>query len=137
MVKLGDIAQIAQDLENGVLDFTVNGECSNCGSCCSNYLPMMGHEIKAIRSYIAKNDIREQRHLIPTANPYKDFICPFRDNSKRRCTIYPARPAICRDFRCDKVSKGANADTRMYREEVTLVDVRDTFFRNQGRGSNR
>ena len=32
------------------------------------------------------------------ADPHFGKICRFFDTEKRRCTIYTARPAICRDY---------------------------------------
>lgn len=54
--------------------------------------------------------------------------CPFRDEIGRRCTIYPVRPAICQDFRCDKPRKKIQANKAMYDGKYAPVDMRATFF---------
>ena len=45
-------------------------ECSKCGKCCSNYLPLQKEEIKTMK----KLAIKENKHLLN-----KDWynICPF------------------------------------------------------------
>lgn len=125
---IGTIGKAIREMENGVLDFTVNGECSNCGQCCSNFLPISGKEIKEIRRYILKKRISEQKHIVPTATPVDDWTCPFRDNSGRKCVIYAVRPAICRDFSCDKPGKKIKADKTLYHGKYAVVDMRKEFF---------
>lgn len=41
-MKIGEIMEIMDEMESGVYDFTVDGECSGCGACCSNFLPISG-----------------------------------------------------------------------------------------------
>ena len=35
-------------------DYTINGECSGCGKCCTNILPLSQKEIQKIKSYIGQ-----------------------------------------------------------------------------------
>ena len=114
--------------KNNVTDFTKNGECSNCGHCCGNFLPISGKEIKNIKRYVAKRRIKEQRRIYPMATPVLDMLCPFRDEVNRRCTIYAVRPAICQDFRCDKALKNIKADKSLYHGKYRVVDMREEFF---------
>lgn len=81
-----------------VTDYTVNGKCSGCGQCCSNLLPMTNKEIKRIKEYIKKHNIKEQRHNMLMG---VDMTCPFRDDFNKKCLIYDIRPAICRSFVCN------------------------------------
>ena len=37
---------------DGIIDLTCNGECTQCGQCCSNLLPMTDEEIATIHKYI-------------------------------------------------------------------------------------
>lgn len=122
------IAQTIEEMKKGVYDFTVDRKCSNCGSCCSNFLPMSREEAKRIKRYISQNGIKEVIRRPPTVNPVFDFKCPFRDDDKKICTIYEVRPAICRDFQCDKPRKQIKADRDMYHGQYTVVDMRWTFF---------
>lgn len=82
-----------------VQDFTCNGECSNCGQCCSNLLPMSRKEIKRIKAYIKKHHIKEQRH---NGIMGVDMTCPFRDEANKKCLIYEVRPCICQLFICNQ-----------------------------------
>lgn len=127
MSRLGSMKQMCEDC-GSITDFTQNGECSGCGNCCGNILPISDVEIKRIRVYVKNHDIKEQVCRFPTSEPIIDMQCPFRDESARRCTIYPARPAICRDFRCDKPKKKILADKAMYHGKYSPVDMRSVFF---------
>ena len=62
---IGTIEQMIKDMEHGVYDFTKDGKCSSCGSCCSNYLPLSSKELKEIKRYVKKAYIqpKEQIHL--------------------------------------------------------------------------
>lgn len=127
--------QLKAEMEAGVYDFTVDGKCSNCGSCCGNYLPLSAKEIKLIKRYVRKKGIKEQRHIFPLAEPPAlDFSCPFRSDSEKKCVIYDVRPAICRDFQCDKPRKRIKADKAMYHGKYSVCDMRKEFF--GGRGSD-
>lgn len=120
--------------QEGVTDFTVNGKCSQCGSCCSNLLPMTGKEVKKIHWYIKKHHISESKHQIP-CNDKKllDLTCPFLDESRpnEKCTIYPVRPQICKCFSCNKEERDKNDMGWAYRIRSTAiaVDMRKEFFK--------
>lgn len=125
---LGTLEQMLSDMKSGVYDFTKDGECSNCGQCCSNFLPISKKEADAIARYMKKNGIKKHINRPPTVQPTMDWTCPFRNEKERKCDIYPVRPAICRDFRCDKPAKGIMADRAMYEGKHGIVDMRETFF---------
>lgn len=131
-LRIGTYEDMIADMKDGVFDFTKDGECSCCGACCTNFLPMSEKEVKRVRAYVKKNRIKEQKHFVPTAMPTLDFTCPFRNNVDKRCEIYEVRPAICRDFRCDKPKKNIWADRSLYEGKYGIVFVRETFF-----GKNR
>lgn len=129
LLKFADFLQkTASEMESGIYDFTENGKCSGCGSCCSNYIPISSKEIKAIKRYVKKHCIKEQIHRYPTAEPVMDFTCPFRSDSEKKCLIYEVRPAICRDFQCDKPRKQIKANKDMYHGRYTVCDMREEFF---------
>lgn len=115
-------------MESDVHDFTRNGECSNCGACCSNMLPMTETEIRNIRRYVKRNGIRERKRLLPVNGPMLDMTCPFRDNDKQTCAIYTARPAVCQRFRCDKSRAQVAEDIGPDAQKMRLVNVRAEFF---------
>lgn len=125
---IGTIDQVMENMKNGVYDCTQGGECSNCGGCCSNLLPVSTKEVKRIREHIRRKHVAESVHRPPTAEPVMDWTCPFRDNEKKICTIYEVRPAICMDFRCDKPRQQIEADKRMYHGKYSVINMRETFF---------
>ena len=97
---IGTLEQMIENMEHGVYDFTVNGECSQCGACCSNMLWLSAGEITRIKRYIKKHHIKEQKHTAPAvlAEPPKfDLTCPFLNENRKdkKCTIYPVKPLIC------------------------------------------
>ena len=137
-MKLGTLDEIKRDMESGIWDFTKDGECSNCGQCCSDFLPVSEKEIQTIRRYIKRNNIKEQIHFLPTARPIFDMTCPFRNDRERRCDIYEVRPAICRDFQCDKPRKQIEADKAMYHGKYGIVSMRAVFFpKKTTKGENK
>lgn len=122
------VEKMQKDMKNGVYDFTDNGRCVGCGACCSNLLPMRQKEIKIIQRYIKEHGIKEQKAPAVFAKQLFDMTCPFmrKDVSKDRCTIYPVRPEICRDFKCDKARH--NDWFHGSRDGFMLIDVREKFF---------
>lgn len=128
MIGVGTIEDYARDVEHGVYDHTNNGECSCCGDCCSNLLPLSKSEIERIRKHIKKHRIKAQVHLIPTMAVH-DLTCPFLDLSKatEKCTIYGVRPAICRVFKCNESM--SMDDIELFNEEPRIpVNVRKVFL---------
>ena len=129
---IGTIEQMLQDMKNGVYDFTEDGECSQCGACCSDLLPISESEYSRIKRYIKKRNIKEQEHTVPAVlreQPKLDLTCPFLNENKKteKCSICPVRPAICRFFVCDD-PQGAKNHPELYEEERVTVSMRETFF---------
>lgn len=114
---------------HGNYDNTVNGKCCGCGDCCSNRLPLSQKEINQIKAYIKKHAITEQKHGCNVlVSKTIDMTCPFMDTTKElKCTIYPVRPQVCREYICNK-------GKRFVPSKVVLdgkhhnVFVRETFF---------
>lgn len=133
-MKIASVEEMISDMEHGVYDFTKEVKCSDCGNCCSNFLPVTKGEVNRISRYIKANGITEQNHLTApmAAESYDgvyDAVCPFRDNVNKRCVIYEVRPAICRKFRCDKPRKhDYGGNTKVYHSGVQIVFMRETFF---------
>jgi len=86
-----------------ITDYTIKGKCSNCGACCGDLVMISKKEIETIKNYIEKNQIKEQ--------PYRFYngkiilTCPFRDEENKKCTIYPVRPSMCKEFKCNQGSE--------------------------------
>lgn len=133
-MNVGFLDEVIENMKSGVWDFTDGGACSNCGQCCSDLLPVSGAEIKKIQEYIQKHHIKESVHFLPTAQPVLiDLTCPFRDNIGKKCTIYEVRPAICRDFKCDKPKQQIEADKSLYHGKYAVISMRETFFKKKGK----
>ena len=76
--------------------------CTQCGECCSRFLPLSRRDIKQIRRYIKTHNVAyepKQRSVLETRERNS---CPFCLDNKtiERCSIYPARPEICQRFDC-------------------------------------
>lgn len=128
-MKAGTLEQTIADMKRGIYDYTQDGQCSSCGNCCSDLLPISVKEFARIRDYVQRKHIKECINRPPTAEPIgNDFTCPFRDNMRRICTIYEVRPAICRDFQCDKPRQQIEANKKMYHGRYAVVHMRETFF---------
>ena len=62
-MKSSSLEQMMADMNNGTYDLTCNGECTQCGNCCSNILPMTEDEITTIHKCI-KNIILRNTDII-------------------------------------------------------------------------
>ena len=113
--------------EEFVTDYTCEGKCSNCGKCCSNMLPLTRKEIKAIKAYVKKHHIKEQRH---NAAVGVDMTCPFRDEGKRICLIYEVRPSICESFICNRDPEFLQKSKLRHHNRGLVVPMRSEFFGN-------
>lgn len=116
----------AEEMNSGVYDFTDDGKCTQCGACCSRYLPMTQKEADVIHRFVKKHDIKEFKHLFPVSNDTFDMTCPFMDDSKQKekCRIYSVRPEICKQFICSKEKKPFNGHWQQY----SVVDMRKEFY---------
>lgn len=110
-----------------VTDFTIEGKCSNCGKCCSNALPLSAGEIKIIKNYIKKHNIKEQRHNYMVG---ADMTCPFRDEVNKKCLIYRVRPQICKQFMCNHTIEDIKKSRLYFHETNRVVFMRNEFFGN-------
>lgn len=91
-------------INNCGINYTKDGKCSNCGSCCSRYLFLSAKERKEIVRYCKKHSESMDFPIFGLAinlNGRILAICPFRDQVHKRCLIYPVRPFICKQFLCN------------------------------------
>jgi Fe-S-cluster containining protein len=114
----------------GIVDYTNKGKCSNCGECCSNFLPLTDDDIQRIREYIKEHDIKAVNRTYPFAEKTIDGRCPFRSDTERKCLIYEVRPAICKVFKCDKPIMDKKTATKFFKNNKTFKTkaVRETFY---------
>lgn len=127
MEVMSALAAIAKGMEDNLYNYTVGGECSKCGNCCSDIFPLSDAEIRRIRKYIRQKGLKESKHLIPVAKPVLDMTCPFRDNGKKICTIYEVRPEICRQFICDNEQR-AKENRELLKDGRYVTSMREVFF---------
>lgn len=126
IAKMDNLKSAIDKMNSGVYDFTDDGKCTQCGACCSNYLPMTQKEVDVIHRFVKKHDIKEFKHLFPVSNDTFDMTCPFMDDSKQKekCRIYSVRPEICKQFICSKEKKPFNGHWQQY----SVVDMRKEFY---------
>lgn len=115
-----------------ITDFTVDGECSRCGACCADLLPLSTAEIKRLQRWVKKHNFRPKKRSVgPAEGLILDATCPFMvtEDGKAACAIYDERPEICRVFRCDRARSGEipSMSTRRYR----VVSVRREIFHDE------
>lgn len=92
---------------NGINSFANNhnnGQCSRCGKCCSNQLPVTDQELNILKRYIKRHNIKPS-NLSPLTSISPSMghaMCPFL--TSKGCSIYNVkpeiRPIICRKFFC-------------------------------------
>ena len=123
------IKQIREDMNKNRYNRTQDGKCTGCGSCCSNFIPLTQGEIESIHKYILQHNIKECRQIIPAAASEMNLMCPFLDISRpdKKCTIYPVRPGICREFICDSTIR-KKPSTRLVATPHRIVIMRKEFF---------
>ena len=129
-VRLRSFDEAEKDREHGPYDFTRNGKCSGCGGCCTNMLPLTESEIRTIKRYIKKHNIRPHNYVMaPLATKTLDLTCPFLDNAKQteKCNIYEVRPAVCRYFICSDPYAILRQE-EMLQEKRENVNMLHTFF---------
>lgn len=108
-----------------ITDYTIRDKCSNCGACCSDFLPLSDNDIRRIKAYIAENHIKEQRHNYIQGY---DMTCPFRDEANKKCLIYKIRPAICKQFMCNHTIKDIQKTKKLFHQKYAPVNMRAVFF---------
>ena len=123
------LTAIQREADHKVVDFTSNGRCSNCGACCSGYLPLSAQEIRRIHEYVNQHGIQEQHNGVAVmVGPMLDMTCPFRDNIHKRCLIYSVRPEICRAFQCNQPIQVIEERKRRFMEMNRYTMMRLEFF---------
>lgn len=98
-----------------------NGQCSNCGRCCADMLPLTKKDIQIVKSYVKNNKIKP--FAIDLLDPMR---CPFRDAVNKKCIIYEKRPTICRNFICNK--EPTPQDAFIYDGDVMIQSLRKAIF---------
>lgn len=124
---------------NVITNYTMEGKCSNCGHCCTDFLPLTFKEVKRIKNYLKQHpEIKEQLHMVGESVELK---CAFRDEENKKCLIYPVKPLICSTFLCskkqdtlfnlrDSIQAKADFNKITNRELINFVSTHVLFFDN-------
>jgi Fe-S-cluster containining protein len=118
MLKETTITEIIRNIVEGnvkITDNSICGNCSKCGECCTNFLPVTQKEIDEIQKYVIKNNIRPQKQMLIMQNR---LSCPYYDGKK--CLIYKARPLICKEFYCYKKISIESAKKMLAEKRITV-----------------
>jgi Fe-S-cluster containining protein len=100
-------------------DNTCNGKCTKCGECCGTILPIDQEDADRIVQYVFKNKVFINRFILVMKGKLQ---CPYYNgNQEKGCSIYEARPKICRYYKCDK--KGINLEEMKNMSECSPVDM--------------
>lgn len=83
------------------------GDCRGCGECCSRFLPMSLLDRARLRAYVRRLDL----------------TCPYLTDG-RECSVYEARPEVCRAYRCDLHARG-ELDGFTGADRAVPVDMRE------------
>ena len=88
-----------------------NYNCSNCPGYCCSYpvIALTKRDVERLARHHGITADKAQKSFTRAAYGYKYLmrrkkdvhygkICRFFDTKERRCTIYKARPAACRDY---------------------------------------
>lgn len=109
----------------------IDGQCSNCGNCCTDMLPLTMGELLRLKEYAKKHRLKEHRQAPFWDWKATDMTCPFRNQQTKKCDVYPARPRICREFLCSKDKAEAQRDRDAIIEEGrTHYSLRWEIFGN-------
>ena len=84
-------------------NYCTNGNCSNCGQCCTEFLPLTTDEVRLIKTYVKEKHIKPKFQIFSSTG--FNTKCPFRDEENKKCLIYTVRPKICRLFKCNQTEK--------------------------------
>lgn len=119
------IADTLHNMHEGCYNYTINGECSKCGQCCSTLLPLKRSEVEKLKKIIRTRNLKPHcQPRVLSAEPMFDLTCPFLTD-EHECSIYDDRPYICRIFKCD--SKPSVSDISAINEPMEPTNLRDLF----------
>lgn len=90
-------------------------DCLNCPGYCCSYpvIALKKKDVERLAEYFGMTFEKAEAKYTKSDHGYKRImkrqkdehfgrICQFFDTDLRRCTVYEARPAICREFPAEK-----------------------------------
>lgn len=99
---------------------TCNGKCSKCGECCGIVLPLDQEDVDRIQEYVFKNKIFINKFMLVMRQKLQ---CPYYKGGEKGCSIYEARPKICKYYICNK--KAMNMEEYSTMGKTYAVDMWD------------
>jgi len=85
--------------------------CAKCPGYCCSYpvIIVTKYDVERLAKHFGLTPEQAEKRFTKSEHGYKRImrrkadehygkICRFFDTEKRRCTVYPARPAVCRSF---------------------------------------
>ena len=81
-------------------------------------LPLDQEDADRIQDFVFKNQIYPQKHMLVMRSKLQ---CPYYRGGEKGCSIYEARPKICRYYKCDK--KGINIEEMKSMIKCIPVDM--------------
>lgn len=132
MLVKTNVIEILKNIAEGnveIVDNSVCGNCSKCGECCTNFLPVSQKEVEKIQKYVIEHKIRPQKQMLVMQNR---LSCPYYDGKK--CLVYEVRPLICKEFYCYKkisieTAKEMTKEERMTVNMWGIAEEIDKYFR--------
>ena len=109
------------------IDLTKNGKCSDCGGCCSNFLPLRKEEVERLKRFVRRKHFKPIVRCSVLAGRSIDLMCPFKNDEEQRCEVYDIRPEVCRAYRCDQAANGTLQDFK-HQKLYTVVNLRQVVF---------
>lgn len=100
--------------DDDIKDRTCNHKCSCCGSCCTEFIPLTQKEVHKIKDYLKEHPEIKGNWLTKGETDALYAFCPFLNKDTYLCDIYPVRPFVCRDFKCDKSKETIKKNREMY-----------------------
>lgn len=104
------------EIEDKIHDKTCNGKCSRCGQCCDLFIPITKQEIKVIKEYVTKHNIKPTQRINILNNDMK-AVCCFYNEKEHKCNIYNVRPYVCSHFMCNDKNWRDNRHTYCQRSD--------------------
>lgn len=117
-----------------IVNNCINGTCSHCGECCTDFIPLTQKEYTILKNYIKEHNIELTNWDIYNAMTQKTdvhVLCPFLDKDTKLCKVYEVRPKICRTFKCCK-----KADVLFKERDTILKSAKYNKMSNTGHLTN-
>ena len=89
-----------------------------------------GQKMIRLGDYAKKHQLKEHRLPAGAALESVDLTCPFRNETTKRCEVYPVRPLICRAFICSRTLQAARKTRDLVQSDRDIHSLRWEIFKN-------